>query len=187
MAQRRKKGTLSGQYRGSNVYYNSGSVAYQTAVPAYIPEAPLPRVKARPLSEGQREERLLKRANRIYALKIFCAVAIIFCGCMAWIGMHAMLVKERIVLQEYKTQLAELKNENNMMMAELSEQMDLNKVKEIAESKLGMAAPQEYQVVYINVPKQSYTVQYATSQNVTAENTSFIQKILGHIKGMVRI
>lgn len=182
MAQKRKKNTLIQSNRGVNAYYNSESVAYQQALPAYIPEPIAPKVKVRPNNRVQQEERRIRRANRFYALKIFFAVGFVFCGCMVWMGMHAMLMKERIVIQEYKDELAVLKNENSVMMAELSEQMDLNKVKEIAETRLKMAKPQEYQVVYINVPKQSYTVQYAANQGDNEPSQGPIQKVLRILK-----
>ena len=42
--------------------------------------------------------------------------------------------------------------------------------------RLGMIKPQPYQIVYIDVPKQSYTIQYAADE-ITEEDTSFIASI----------
>ena len=44
-----------------------------------------------------------------------------------------------------------------------------------ATERLGMSEPQSYQVVYIDVPKQSYTVQHNADD--VAEGTSILTKV----------
>ena len=53
-------------------------------------------------------------------------------------------------------------------------------IKQEATERLGMSEPQSYQVVYIDVPKQSYTVQYAEDDGV--ESTSLLDKIKNILK-----
>jgi len=57
----------------------------------------------------------------------------------------------------------------------------LEYIKQEAMKRLGMAEPQTYQIVYIDVPKQSYTVQYAADEN-EKEEPSFFASILNFLK-----
>lgn len=182
MAQNRRQNRMPKRYYDANAYYNAGSVAYDDLQTGYVPEQPVRQVKKKTFIRTKREDVLLRRANRIYALKIFLSVSIIFLGCMGWMSMHATLTKERIALRGYREELATLKNENSLMLAEISEQMDLDTVKKMAQTKLGMAKPQEYQLVYIDVPKQSYTIEYEQQKIQTEDSGKPLQKVLDFLK-----
>ena len=58
-----------------------------------------------------------------------------------------------------------LKNENNTLSSEISSQLSLDIIEKEATSRLNMAEPQPYQIEYIDVPKESYTVHYETDKN----------------------
>ena len=88
--------------------------------------------------------------------------------------------KEMTRLTKQKSKLEDLKSANAILEAELTEQLDMDYIKQEATERLGMSEPQPYQVVYINVPKQSYTVQHDTEE--TTAETSLVDRILDFFK-----
>lgn len=150
-------------YRGKRYNeYNTTSVAYDLE-PAYLPQEFEEEEKRRSI-QRKKEDAALRRQERAYAWKVCVVFSVLFVGCLVLMGSHAMVAKQRIVLEQQRQELAELKNTNAILSAELTEEVDLDSIKKEAISRLGMVEPQSYQVVYIDVPKQSYTVEYETEE-----------------------
>lgn len=165
-------------YRGSS-YYTYGNVAYDVQ-PDYTPYySDEDEQKARIAEEKERKAEI--RDSRITAVKLIAIMVVLFAGSIAFMGMHVRVANENVELRREKTELADLKSTNAILAAELTEQIDLDYIKEEATSRLGMAEPQPYQVVYIDVPKQSYTIQYATD-TVKEEKQSEFLKITNRLK-----
>ena len=59
-----------------------------------------------------------------------------------------------------KSQLKEIQNTNSSLKSEIAGSIDLSFVKQKAIEKLGMMEPAPHQIVYIDVPKVSYTAYY---------------------------
>ena len=96
-----------------------------------------------------------------------------------------MATSQRVETQKYKNKLADLKSENALLAIDVSEQMDLDTVKKIATEKLGMVEPQPYQIQYIDVPEQSYTLHYndETEQpKEQNEENTLVRTIVGLFK-----
>ena len=74
-----------------------------------------------------------------------------------------------------KSELENLKSANAILEAELTEQLDMDFIRTEATERLGMSEPQSYQVVYIDVPKQSYTVQHNVDD--VANEASLLTKV----------
>jgi len=182
MAGRRKDIRNYKKYESINGY-NSTSVAYDIQ-PSYAPQVPKQDDRKRQKQQKQqakREAALLRHANNLHAFKIIAAISVVFMGCICLMGIHAASAKQRVSLWNYKEELATLKNENAVLASEIAEQVDLEVVKKEAITRLGMAEPQAYQVVYINVPKTSYTVQYS-QEETKADDTVSLAGILDLLK-----
>ncbi|MDD3393874.1 MAG: hypothetical protein EOM28_07655 [Clostridia bacterium] len=159
-------------YRGSS-YYTYGNVAYDIQpenTPYYTEEE---EQKSRIAQE--KAQKAENRESRITAFKFIAIIVILFAGSIAFMGMHVKAANETIELRKEKTQLSDLKSSNAILEAELTEQLDLDYIKEQATTRLGMAEPQSYQVVYIDVPKQSYTIQYAADTTEEKKDTGFLK------------
>ena len=156
----------------SGSYYTYGNVAYELQ-PDYTP------YRVREEEEERRREaaRIAKEAereNKVSFAKMVGVAIMLFIGCIAFMGMHVM------VDQAEKSKLEDLKSANAILEAELTEQLDMDYIKQEATERLGMSEPQPYQVVYINVPKQSYTVQHDTEE--TTAEASLVDRILDFFK-----
>ena len=157
----------------SGSYYTYGNVAYELQ-PDYTP------YRVREEEEERRREaaRIAKEAereNKVSFAKMVGVAIVLFIGCIAFMGMHVMVDQAEVSLRREKSKLEDLKSANAILEAELTEQLDMDYIKQEATERLGMREPQPYQVVYINVPKQSYTVQHDTEE--TTAETSLMDKI----------
>lgn len=162
--------------RGTS-YYTYGNVAYELQ-PDYTPY-PLHEEKRRK-EEQAREAKAEARERRISRTKMILISLVLFVGCIAFMGMHVLVANEEISLRKQKSELADLKASNAILEAEITEKLDMDYIKEEAIKRLGMSEPQPYQIVYIDVPRQSYTVQHADDE--VQEDTSVFSKISNIVK-----
>ena len=165
------------KYRNRNMnagsYYTYGNVAYELQ-PDYSPY----RIREEDEERRKAEARLAQaeaREDRIVSVKMIAVALILFVGCIAFMGMNVLVDNAEVSLRKQKNELDNLKAANAILEAEMAEQLDMDYIKEEATGRLGMSEPQAYQVVYIDVPKQSYTVQHQADDAV--EDTSWMDKI----------
>ena len=155
-------------------YYTYGNVAYELQ-PDYSPY----RVREEEEERRKEEARIAKaeaRENRISSAKMIGVALVLFIGCIAFMGMNVIVDNAEVSLRRQKSELENLKSANAILEAELTEQLDMDFIKTEATERLGMSEPQSYQVVYIDVPKQSYTVQHNADDAM--EDTSLLAKII---------
>ena len=171
--ERKSAGRPTGRPMERGSYYTYGNVAYELQ-PDYTP------YRVREEEEERRKEaaRIAKeeaRETRISSIKMIGVALVLFLGCIAFMGMHVMVDQAEVSLRRQKSMLEELQSANAILEAELTEQLDMDYIKQEASERLGMREPQSYQVVYIDVPKQSYTVQYAAEE--VKEESSLLDKV----------
>ncbi len=85
----------------------------------------------------------------------------------------AAVSRQRVTNQDLNAQIIALKSQNHTIETELAEKIDLEYIEEQATTRLGMAEPQPYQIMYISVPKESYTVQYDVASAPEEEEEGF--------------
>jgi len=56
------------------------------------------------------------------------------------------------------------------LTSKINDNTDLEYIEKEAKTRLNMTEPQPYQIVYIDVPKQSYTVQYEAEEEKNDDN-----------------
>lgn len=181
MYQKNYKKSHGKPVKSARTYYAHGSVAYDNVqIPAYehpaVDNAPR---KKKPTAKKRTP--VIHTFSWLYTLKVFMLFGMVFIGCMMIISAHVLLAKQRLQLQAHKDELAAIKNENAILASDISQQIDLEVIREKAQTQLGMAEPQDYQMIYIEVPKQSYTVQYAT-QEIEAERGESVRGLLDILK-----
>ncbi len=172
MAQKRRNRntphTAKYQRNAQNAYPIQGNVAYKLQ-PKEEPMQ-MPAKKPQPQIGETRTERREKRRHMLYV----CAVMLlVFGGCIAFMGANVIVAKKEMQIRQQNNTLSAIKAQNATLEAELAEQIDLEYIKQEASKRLGMAEPQPYQIVYIDVPKQSYTIQYAADETEKKESSFF--------------
>jgi len=167
MAAERYRNTMNGSY------YTYGNVAYELQ-PDYSPYRIREEEEERRKEEA-RTEKAEARENRIASVKMIAVALVLFIGCIAFMGMNVLVDHAEVSLRQQKNDLDNLKAANAILEAEMAEQLDMDYIKQEATERLGMNEPQSYQVVYIDVPKQSYTVQHNADD--AAEGASILAKV----------
>ena len=167
MAAERYRNTMNGSY------YTYGNVAYELQ-PDYSPYRIREEEEERRKEEA-RTEKAEARENRIASVKMIAVALVLFIGCIAFMGMNVLVDHAEVSLRHQKNDLDNLKAANAILEAEMAEQLDMDYIKQEATERLGMNEPQSYQVVYIDVPKQSYTVQHNADD--AAEGASILAKV----------
>ena len=174
------------KYQQANAYYSHGSEAYEIEREYDPSEKAVKRKKTTKRQQSVKTKLAMqRRANRLNSIKIVMVLAVFFCGTLAFMWSSALVTEQRVETQKYKDKLNELKNENALLAADVSEQMDLENVKKIATEKLGMVEPQPYQIKYIDVPEQSYTIHYEDDNKNTVQQESentLVRTIVGLFK-----
>ena len=139
-----------------NRYYTAGSVAYEVE-PQFYPD---PQEEQQIIKREQREEHLYKRARFLHRMKLVMAISVVFVCCIGTMISYAMVAEQRITNNRLNDELLALRSENIALEAEIADKINLEYVEQEAMTRLDMSEPQPYQISYIDIPRQSYTVQY---------------------------
>ena len=161
------------QHMNAGSYYTYGNVAYELQ-PDYNPYR-FREEKEERQKEEARAAQAEARESRISSVKMIGVALVLFIGCIAFMGMNVLVDNAEVSLRKQKSELESLKSANAILEAELTEQLDMDFIKTEDTERLGMSEPQSYQVVYIDVPKQSYTVQHNADD--VADEASLLTKI----------
>lgn len=123
--------------------------------------------------EAKRANAIEKRERLVHRVKLSVAVLGVFSGCLVTMASYALVAEQRVENSKLNDQLISIQNENASLQAEISDKIDLEYIESEAVNRLGMAEPQPYQIMYIDVPKQSYTVQYGKDESEKEDKFSF--------------
>lgn len=140
-----------GYYDSNFTSYNTSSVAHD-----YFYDTDIPVVKHRRRRVKSAKEKEIIQLNMP---KTIVSIAVIFTFSLALLCAYAVNSSYRGEISSKQAELAEIMEENQYLRTTLDENIDLNKVAKEAE-KLGLQKPQAYQITEVQVPNESYTVQY---------------------------
>lgn len=88
---------------------------------------------------------------------IFCIIALT-AMCFVVLYRFSILADLNATLNRLNEEYKNLRNENRLLRVEIETSIDLDRVKEISETQLGMHKPERYQIVAVSVPKNDYNV-----------------------------
>ncbi|HPZ06160.1 MAG TPA: cell division protein FtsL, partial [Clostridiales bacterium] len=98
------------------------------------------------------------KSNRKIKLRMVVAILAVFAAGLAVMCRYAIITKVSYQINQREKVYEEIRNENSLLRVQIETKTDLNEIKEIAESRLGMQMPDKSQIVYIRVPRNDYTV-----------------------------
>lgn len=148
-------------------YYSAGSEAYELD-PIYR-KGELEEKRRRYEQKKARQAQQQRIEAFSHRVKFIAAMTVVLAGCIAIMIPHTMIVKQTRVNNALRDELSQIKSENVSLEADIANKVNLEYVETEATERLGMSEPQSYQISYINVPKQSYSVQYDVEEE--EENT----------------
>lgn len=121
----------------------------------------------------KREERAKK--VRGHKLRVAGNVFLIFLGCLFLMVQYASITFNQNEIYNMKTELKEIQNTNVSLKSEIAESIDLTTIRQKAMENLGMVEPAPHQIVYIDIPKVSYTAYYQPkSESKEQSEESFV-------------
>ncbi|PHV71085.1 hypothetical protein CS063_07070 [Sporanaerobium hydrogeniformans] len=96
--------------------------------------------------------------DRVLALKLsLCGLFVFVCTFM-YVHIYSTLATAQAELKTVKNQIRETRSTISYTQAHISEKLNLDYIRQRASRELGMAEPLPYQIVYVELPKQSYTL-----------------------------
>ncbi len=160
--------------------YIYGSVAPKLPEKAERPpvehQSPKPKKSALPHSK----QASIPKAKMITC--IVCMVAI----CFVMLYRFSAIAKLNYTMGVLNDKVSQLRDENRMLEVDIGTSINLERVKEIAETKLGMHKPESYQVVVVSVPKNNYSVVMDQAYiDQTTQNTSLMDNLVNAVKAVL--
>ena len=137
----------------SNRAYN---YQYDSSARAYAAE---PLRKPLPQKEPNKKGKIKKsrKLDKAFCMQIsICGIAV-FASAFIYVNSYAELRKSQSELIELKSEMIQLKSDINDVEAKIASKLNLSNISKRAESELGMQEPLPHQIVYFELPEESYT------------------------------
>lgn len=90
-----------------------------------------------------------------------CGIVLFMCALM-YVHSYSLLRAKQTQLNDLKEQKNDVANQITRVEAQMAKKLDLNEIRERAIKELGMQEPLPYQIVYIDIPKESHTTYQKT-------------------------
>ncbi|MCD8091275.1 MAG: septum formation initiator family protein [Clostridiales bacterium] len=144
------------RYSSYNSPYNYGSTAraYTTAVDT----------SRRNTSESESETIRVDEYGFIHRAALVGIMVLAAVSAIAFLCIYGYNYQLSSDIAALQSELNELKEDNYYLENEFDNNLNLEYIEEVAINKLGMQKPSSYQIKYISVPKQSYTILYNTDE-----------------------
>ncbi len=98
-----------------------------------------------------------QRANNKVKLKAVFTILVFFTAFFCIMSMYAQITEVNYNLNKLNRDYDKVKNDNIRMKLEMQKDLNLDRVREIAETRLNMQKPDKSQIVYVKVPKKDVT------------------------------
>jgi cell division protein FtsL len=165
-----RRGRKNSDKMYSKTYYSYGSEAYK-----YYPEVEYDRRRRRNLpierKVGKAEKYKKAMRNKTHYefvkekkgdFRICFSIGTLFTFILAFVCLFAINTQKESEINANISELKKIEEANSVLQAEIAKNINLKEIEEIAKTKLNMQKPASHQIVYINIPKQSYTVLHDT-------------------------
>lgn len=92
-----------------------------------------------------------------FKIKAVFAIAVFFMVCFIILYRYSVITETTYRIDRYNRELNELKMANDRLGIQTEQGIDLINIEKIAKTRLGMQKPDQYQVVYVKVPRRDST------------------------------
>lgn len=145
----------------ANQGYRNYNYQYGTEAPKY-PNMPY----QNPYGEETPNEAPLRRHKQTpkpkrdlaFTLQLTACSFLVFTAAFSFVHLCATLSVKQNELKQVSTQIRETQSSINSVKAIIAANLDLEHIQNVATTQLQMSEPLPHQVVYIELPEQSYTI-----------------------------
>lgn len=127
------------------------------------------------------------KQNNNLKLKAVGLILIVFAACFVIIFRYVMITELSYKIDSLNKKYAEIQNEDTRLKVQINEQTDLQKIKLVAETKLGMTKPDKSQIVCVNVPRSDFTRVSDINEAQTQVNSNMFALIRDKVVGFTRL
>ena len=128
------------------------------------------------------------RSNYKIKLKLVLAILFVFCCFLLLMYRYAFITELNYSVDLASKNYEKIKNENTLLKIDIEKNLDLNIIRDVAETKLGMHKPDKYQIVYVKVPKFDVTVlENSSVLDDKKEDESILVALLSKVNGFIKI
>jgi cell division protein FtsL len=122
----------------------------------------------------------MPKARMVFALLFITAV------CFVILYRFSVITELNSTMGELTAQYNLLRDENRKLKVDIETSIDLDYVRQIAETKLNMHKPDQYQLVLVSVPKSNYSVVLNYDYiDETTQKTSLVDKIMKTVRAVL--
>lgn len=118
---------------------------------------------------------------------LFCVI-MLAAMCFVMLYRFSILSDLNTTMNRMNEKYNALRNENRILKVEIETSIDLDRVKQVAETEMGMHKPDRFQIIPVSVPKNDYTVvldqQYI--DEASGAGKPIMESILDAIKAVFR-
>ena len=133
-----------------NYQYDSVARNYAEPIePVRIPVPSKPKQKTKAATKT--------RVDIAFGVQVSICGAVLFACALLYIQSYSELRAKQVELNQLKSEKIEVMNQITGVEAQMAKKLDLNEIRVRAINELGMQEPLPYQIVYIDLPKESYT------------------------------
>ncbi len=116
------------------------------------------------------------------SINTIITIVLIFSCALGIALSFAILFNKQLSIANLNTELRKLQEKNLVSESQILKSYDIKEVEKIATINLKMGKPKPHQIIYIDVPKQSYAVQYDSSSESLPEEESFTKTFFNLFK-----
>ena len=128
------------------------------------------------------KEKKKYRANRLIKVKMVVGILLLFSLGLIVMYRYALIAEINFKISSKEKQYEELKNENSRLKVAIENETNLSKITQVAQNELGMQKPDKYQIVYIEVPKTSFTVTSEQYKDNAGKASTFLAELVNKIE-----
>lgn len=140
---------MAQKVRGGHYQYGSTARAYQEVAPRTLPNT-------KPVHQPKHQPQ--KSLDKAFVLKLSICGGLLFTSSLIYIGSYSKLNATQTQKKTIKNEIREIESMISLAEAKRAEKLSSDYIRERAEKELGMSLPKAHQVVYIELPKEAYTV-----------------------------
>ncbi|MDD3340170.1 MAG: hypothetical protein PHS82_15090 [Lachnospiraceae bacterium] len=144
--------------RSMRAMYVDGSAVRKTVVAPKRQEVVRPERKVSKAASRNRAKAL--QMNRVYVLFLALVSVATVLMCVRFLQMKSTVTAQTKAVGTLETQLTQLRSENDALYNNISTNVDLENIKNVAMTTLGMKYATEDQIVWYNTSGSSYLRQY---------------------------
>ena len=133
------------------------------------------------------KEKKKYRANRLIKVKMVAGILLLFSLGLIAMYRYALIAEINFKISSKEKQYEELKNENSRLKVAIENETNLSKITQVAQNELGMQKPDKYQIVYIEVPKTSFTVTSEQYKDNAGKDTTFLAELVNKIEMFMKL